>query len=97
MTVATVIAGQVKHIRTTVEQPQYAVRRRTWPQALTNAKPAQVPKEGKPDRVLAPVRIHTFPLSRLCPAKGELASAQILGLGLQHAGWPMQGNGAQYI
>ena len=37
----------------------------------------------------------TFPLSRLCPAKGELAPAQILGLGLQDAGWPMQGNGAQ--
>ena len=26
---------------------------------------------------------------------GELAPAQILGLGLQDAGWPMQGNGAQ--
>ena len=42
---------------------------------------------------MAPV--HAFPSSRLCPAKGELASAQILGLGLQDAGWPMQGNGAQ--
>ena len=52
-----------------------------------------VPREGKPDRILAPV--HTCPLSRLCPAKGELAPAQILGLGLQDAGWPMQGNGAQ--
>ena len=39
--------------------------------------------------------VHTFPLSRVCPAKGELASAQISGLGLQDAGWPMQGNGAQ--
>ena len=29
------------------------------------------------------------------PAKGELASAPILGLGLQDAGWPMQGTGAQ--
>ena len=29
------------------------------------------------------------------PAKGELALAKILGLGLQDVGWPMQGNGAQ--
>ena len=70
------------------------VQRVVGPQSPTQNQPTHKFREGASPRQKGP-RSHIVRHVGSGPAKGELALAQILGLGLLDAGWPMQGNGAQ--